>query len=123
MWNGEALGRRRGTEDTLERVSLALVAAEAGEPGAWELLDDASVRALGVHGESLTRSVPYAVARLASQLAGHPRSAARRAAVRLVQLVASACPAEALATLWRLTHDGSRRVRQAAAVALNELGG
>lgn len=114
--------RRVRSYDAFDRAAIALVAAEGGESAAWRLLDEAALRILAADASSLAASVPFALARLCQQLAAHPRTTARLRLVRTLKVLIGPCPAEAGATLWRLTHDASRRVRVAAKAALADVG-
>lgn len=106
----------------MDRAALALVAAEFGERGAWQVLDDLALAALLRDARQLAAAVPLALGRLAAQLALHHQVATRLAAVRLLWLVGTVRPDEVTLPLLGLLNDATRRVRQAARTALRSIG-
>lgn len=106
----------------LDRAALALVAAEFGERGAWQALDDEALAAIVRDARHLAGSVPLALGRLAGQLALHHETAVRLTAVRILALVGTTCPDEVTLPLLGLLNDSTRKVRKAARVALQHIG-
>jgi hypothetical protein len=111
-----------GPQSGAQRLASALVAAEARDPHAWRLLDEAALFQLRSAGLTLVTLVPWAVLGLAEQLARHPNSSVRLDAVRLLGLLQRAHGARAEAALRLLIGDGSRGVRRAAAEAMRRQG-
>ncbi len=101
-------------EATARCLAEALVAAEAGDPGAWRLLDDNALFRLRTDADVLARLVPWALLALVAQLAGHPRASVRLDIIRLLGILHHENPALADAALSRLGSDPSRGVQRAA---------
>jgi hypothetical protein len=108
------------TEDNAFQIATALVEAELGDPEAWRRLGDEALIRLRGEASRLAQLVPCALARLAVQLADHPRATVRVDVVRLLALAldAGAEREPSIATLRRLTCDAARGVQRAATVAL-----
>jgi hypothetical protein len=105
-------------EESARRVAEALVAAEAGDAGAWRWLNDAALFRLRSDAETVASLVPCAFLRLTEQLARHARSAVRIDAVRYASLLAWFEPETVARLLTQLAGDASRGVARAAQQAL-----
>jgi len=108
-------------QDSLARAAAALVAAEAGDRNAWRAVDLAALSRLRSDAFHLIAIVPYALGRLAAQLAHHEKSSVRLEAVRLLALVGQVRPEDVLPTLARLRRDPARSVQRAADHAVRDL--
>ena len=115
----------RKSPEKLERARVtaaqALVYAECGSREAWKMLDGDALAVLWGDAGALAATVPFALARLCSQLADHHRTGVRAQVVHTLVLVGATRPEVVAGALYRLAHDESRKVQRLAQEALTDL--
>jgi HEAT repeat protein len=106
---------------TEDKLAVALLAAELGEPCAIEKLRPETLHEFFSSLAELHVSIPYATMRLLGRLASDGRSEVRAAAARGLGWFVDAYPKRVEELLLVLACDSSRKVRAAAAESLADL--